>query len=324
MRDLCLPLRTGPDPRTVLLRLAVLLGTVWLWGLGLWAADAGPNRASTNYTITTDVLDAGGHFTTSASYANLGSVGGVAGSSQSTAPAEIAKQGYIGQLYEVTGVSVSTIPTTLNEGALRQLQAIATLDDATFLLVAGSAAVWRVVSGPILSISSNGVATAGVVYQDTPAVVRADYQQHSGLLSLTVLDTEPDNYGSYAGDGLSDAWQLQYFGPNNTNAAPGADPDHDGQNNLLEYVVGTVPTNAASRFSLTIADLPSQPGEKRLTLAPRLPDRTYALEFAPNLMPGSFLALAKVLQEDAGSVRTITDTNATQAVRFYRVKISLP
>ena len=42
------------------------------------AAYAGP-RASTNYSIATDTLDAGGRRTTSASYTNDGSAGGIIG-----------------------------------------------------------------------------------------------------------------------------------------------------------------------------------------------------------------------------------------------------
>ena len=48
------------------------------------------------------------------------------------------------------------------------------------------------------------------------------------------------------------AWQIQYFGStNNPNAAPGADPDRDGQNNLAEFLTGTNPTNSASGLQIT-------------------------------------------------------------------------
>ena len=71
-----------------------------------------------------------------------------------------------------------------------------------------------------------------------------------GTLEMTVLNVSNDDFGGYASDGLPDDWQVQYFGENNPNAAPSADPDGDGQNNAYEYVVGTVPSNAASHFSL--------------------------------------------------------------------------
>jgi hypothetical protein len=50
------------------------------------------------------------------------------------------------------------------------------------------------------------------------------------------------------GDGLADAWELQYFG--SLNANPLADPDGDGMNNLREFLAGTNPTDAQSRFEL--------------------------------------------------------------------------
>jgi hypothetical protein len=53
------------------------------------------------------------------------------------------------------------------------------------------------------------------------------------------------------GDGLPDSWEMAYFG-NLTNTATG-DFDHDGVDNLQEFLDGTNPTNAASRlYRLTV------------------------------------------------------------------------
>lgn len=41
------------------------------------------------------------------------------------------------------------------------------------------------------------------------------------------------------GDGISDAWELEYFG--NLSTDPNADPDGDGVSNLQEYINGTNP-----------------------------------------------------------------------------------
>jgi len=64
-----------------------------------------------------------------------------------------------------------------------------------------------------------------------------------------VINVGNDDFGSYAGDGLDDAWQVSYFGSDNPNAAPGADPDGDFMSNRGEYIAGTIPTNATSHFS---------------------------------------------------------------------------
>jgi hypothetical protein len=52
-------------------------------------------------------------------------------------------------------------------------------------------------------------------------------------------------------------WQLQYFGCTNLalcpQAAPDADPDGDGQNNMAEFLSGTDPTNSASFLHIITA-----------------------------------------------------------------------
>ena len=48
------------------------------------------------------------------------------------------------------------------------------------------------------------------------------------------------------------AWQTQYFGsPGNANAAPTADPDGDGENNALEFLLGTSPLTPGARWPIT-------------------------------------------------------------------------
>jgi hypothetical protein len=47
-------------------------------------------------------------------------------------------------------------------------------------------------------------------------------------------------------------WQLQYFGCTNCpQADAAADPDGDGQNNMAEFLAGTIPTNSASVLRIT-------------------------------------------------------------------------
>ena len=49
-------------------------------------------------------------------------------------------------------------------------------------------------------------------------------------------------------------WQLQYFGCTNCpQADAAADPDGDGQNNLAEFLAGTIPTNSVSVLRITSA-----------------------------------------------------------------------
>ena len=86
------------------------------------ALHAGP-RTSASYSILTDSADSGGRRATSANYTNDGSAGGIAGISTVASPAENSKGGYIAQLFEVTGLTLTTALLTVNEGATDQLAA---------------------------------------------------------------------------------------------------------------------------------------------------------------------------------------------------------
>ena len=191
------------------------------------AAHAGP-RTSANYTIATDAADAGGKRATSVSYTNDGSAGLLAGISTVAAPAETAKSGYIGQLFDVVGFTVNASPSTVNEGATRQVSGAQLLDDATLLAINAVSVTWSAASP--LTINVSGLATAGIVYQNTMALVQGTYAGSTGSINLTVLDSIADNFGGYAGDGVGDDWQVQHFGqPPNPAAGPLLDPDGDGQ-----------------------------------------------------------------------------------------------
>src|SRR5881409_3403121 len=251
--------------------------------LGLFAASAvAGSRSSANYAVPADAVDAGGRKSASANYSNDGSAGGIGGVSAAPAPAEIVKHSYIGQLYEVTNIALFASPTTVNEGATRQLAAQAVLDDASFLSLTPTQVAWSVTDGPIASISAGGLATAGIVYQNTPATVRGDYQSRFGTLGLTVVNVGIDDFGTYAGDGIDDAWQVANFGLNNPNAGPTIYPDGDGQNNFYEYTAGTNPADPLSKFRFSIAQVLGQPNQKNLIFSPRFPTRTYAVQYRDN------------------------------------------
>jgi hypothetical protein len=83
-------------------------------------------------------------------------------------------------------------------------------------------------------------------------------QTASGSYTVTASNTTTGCTSTMAGSvtvSLTPAfecWQLQYFGCTNCpEAATNADPDGDGQNNLAEFLSGTVPTNSASALRIT-------------------------------------------------------------------------
>jgi hypothetical protein len=282
------------------------------------AVQAG-SRTSASYSIATDVADRGGRRATSANYTNDGSAGGVAGISTVAAPVETAKHGFLGQLYEVTGLTLSSAQPNVNEGATLQLAAWQLLDDASFLAVNGSNVSWSVLSGPLTGISAPGLATAGLVYQDTLAMAQGVYQGSTATLNVTVLDTIADNFGSYAGDGVGDDWQVQYFGLNNGQAAPGLDPDGDGQNNLFEFRAGYVPIDAGSRLVTRGAGLSG--GNFQLELSRVQPGTRYVFQRTTD-----FVTWTNVITLNPVTVSTpFTLSIATVGTKtLYRVQLEAP
>jgi hypothetical protein len=145
-------------------------------------------RSSASYSVITDTVDLGGDRSTSAIYTNDGNAGGAGGLSTATAANEFSKDGYAGQLYDVTSLAVTaaTDPATVAGGATLPLGAWQVLDDGSFLAVDASSVAWSVVNGPVAGISSTGLASAGPVSQNTGATIQATYAGNTGLLGLTV------------------------------------------------------------------------------------------------------------------------------------------
>lgn len=154
--------------------------------LGSPAAFAG-SRSSANFTVAADVNDAGGRRTSSANYTNDGSIGSPSGVATVTAPGETNKSGYIGQLYELTNLVLTAVPSSIPGGSNTQVSASATLDDGSVLALAGNQVVWSIVSGPITSINANGVATAGSATTNTPATIGGNSMGQYATVAITVL-----------------------------------------------------------------------------------------------------------------------------------------
>jgi hypothetical protein len=276
-------------------------------------------------TLLTSCVDSGGGRSSAGSYDNNGSVGGIGGISTVASPLESVKHGYIGQLYDVASLCVTSTPNTVNETATSQLRSTAIMDDSTVAALGGSEISWTAPVYPIASIDGSGLTTASAVYASTNGTVGGSYLGISGSGQLFVIDSISDNYGSYSGDGLPDWWQNQYFGLNNPNAAPDKDLTGTGQNNLFKYIAGLDPTNPASVFVLRVANVTGQPTQKLLTFRPWATGRTYTPEYRTNLVSGSYGTLTGYASPQTNSTEvSVTDVNATEVSKFYRIRISYP
>jgi hypothetical protein len=131
------------------------------------------------------------------------------------------------------------------------------------------------------------------------------------------------------GDGIPDQWRAQYFGGDgsttNSLSCATCDRTGTGQNNRFKYTAGLDPTNPASVFVLKIASVTGQPNQKNLVFNPVASGRTYTTEYRTNLVTRLYMNLAGYSGPTTnGNEVTVTDLNALEKGKFYRIKISLP
>jgi len=284
--------------------------------------------------LTTSTLDGGGLHATSANYAMDNSIGGIGG--VSSAGADAARYGYIGQLTEVVSVTVTGQPETVGVGSTSQLSGTATLDDGTVASLSGSDVVWSSPNEPypVASISASGLLSPAAVYVLLPnrvnGVADGYYLGASGIVTVGVYAVDS------VGDGIADWWRSQYFSSeplgnftgtmtNNISCAT-CDADGTGQDNYFKFVAGLNPTNA-SVFALTVSPVAGQATEMALTYGPILVGfgQTYTVQFTTELTDGVYTDLTGFSDpQNSGTQATVTDLNATQRQKFYRVNISLP
>jgi len=123
------------------------------------------------------------------------------------------------------------------------------------------------------------------------------------------------------GDGLPDAWEILYFG-SIQNASPTDDPDGDRMTNLQEWLAGTVPTNALSRFQFST--VVRQPDGRAVLSWPSVDGRTYSLAWSTNVgITGSFSVLNASIPATP-PINTYTDSMHTNSSRgFYQLRLNI-
>jgi hypothetical protein len=219
--------------------------------LGVLTACTQPAIALGDYELVLSMTNQGGGRGPRTDYDLSASL--IPGAGEVMLSSDYASYPYLpGQLYTPVELQVTAATASVAENGTKQLAATQVMDDATTLPVPAAEVTWQVLSGPISSISVAGVAQAGSVYQNTAASVQGSAAGLNGTLSLTVLETIPDNYGSYAGDGLPDGWQVQTMGLSGTSGGPALDPDGDGLSNLMEYALGLNPVLQSTLPATTV------------------------------------------------------------------------
>jgi len=224
--------------------------------------------------------------------------------------------GNVGQLCSPVTLTAQAPLSGVPETTACQLSATSANDDGSYSTMD---VAWTVMNGPIVLIDSNGMALAGAVYQDTFATVRAASGSLSATTGVTVVDTLRDNFGLYAGDGVADSWQVQYFGTNNVNGMATAEPNGNGQNNYTAFMAGTCPTNAMDVFR--VQSILRGTGGMDLVLTPAFSNRTYHIEACANLRAPDWIQVATSVGPAQLTQLAVNNVAATNRVQFYRASI---
>jgi len=102
------------------------------------------------------------------------------------------------------------------------------------------------------------------------------------------------------------------------------DDDGDGNSNYFEFIAGLVPTNAGSVFKISVSSVPGHPSHRAIVISPIISGRTYTVKSSESLSPPLWISISNPATSDAGNVRTVIDTAATEAKKFYMIEISTP
>jgi hypothetical protein len=178
--------------------------------------------------------------------------------------------------------------------------------------------------GPYTNVI-NGVAATN--YTDTGVAGGTTY--YYVVSAISAVCNESTNSAQASATTVSQTfaqWQMQYFTCTNCpQADPAFDYDGTGQNNLFKYVTGLDPTNPASVFFLNIVSVTNQPTQVNLLFNPVVDGRTYTPQFATDMIGGVWTQLTGYAGPMTnGNQVTITDLNAVQSNKLYRIDISLP
>ncbi len=165
---------------------------------------------------------------------------------------------------------------------------------------------------PLTFVFTNSVTNSQLQILFTPAV---DNARISGIQVRKVADVASDP------DGIPDWWRLAYFGHPTGQAGDlsrgSDDADGDGASNLNEYLAGTDPLSLASVFRITqvlAGGASVQVG--CLTVA----NRNYQLQKTGSLDTSADWSDAGSQVAGTGGVIFLTDNEATNTSRFYRVE----
>src|SRR5208282_3300888 len=142
--------------------------------------------------------------------------------------------------------------------------------------------------------------------------------------AFTSLQTDHILPGPLDVNGLPIPWELANFGMTGVN--PNADPDHDGQSNLQEYLAGTDPNNGSDYLHITAETFGPEGTTATITWASVL-TRCYYIKETTSLDPVAIWSdsgLGIIVPAGSSTVKSFVDLGGSAPIRFYRVEAVRP
>jgi hypothetical protein len=121
-------------------------------------------------------------------------------------------------------------------------------------------------------------------------------------------------------DTLRDEWETTYAG-NLTTLSKTGDYDGDGISDYEEYIFNSDPTTPSEKPNSELAVL--SPSEVKISVDSD-PARLYFFEYSTNLIQGFWQQLEVPQKGQNGTLDVLDSTISTEAMRYYRIKVSAP
>lgn len=285
---------------------------------GVTVVEAGGNGAQ-NLDLAIYSTGNGGHYPFLATNDSGALIVGAGAAPQAATPRSRLSFSSYGSTFDLQGFGESVVTTGYgnlynSEGSNHWL--IATFDGTSSAspIVAGAAAVlqqaWRAWHGESATPAQiRAVLRATGTAQQGAAIIGPLPDLRAALVAAAQADTDED--------GLPDVWERAHY----TNIGQAGDSDSDGDGFTLreEFIAGTQPTNAASRFdALTLA---LHAGHE-ITF-PSATGRLYRLQYADDLL-GTWQGVAGQSNvAGTGGWQSLVDSSPA-TTRVYRLDVRLP
>ncbi len=170
---------------------------------------------------------------------------------------------------------------------------------------------------PSITLSNLAAGNYVVEFGDVPYYLAPADQTNTLNAGATINFTGNYTFPDVNHNGISDAWEIDYFGGAVTNRTNKTDTDHDGMTDYAEFIAGTIPTNAASRLYFTSEKMTNAISRVQMQW-PVVTNRLYQVHTSTNLT--AWTPVTPWLQATNSATMNFTGTNANRA-QFFRVQV---